>query len=127
MTWALNATHSSQIKTHCDSAGLRHPPSMRLRTSCCDLPQNEQNTCSCVVLGDILVAPTPDSNNMSACTNYVKTLIGIPQRMLGKATCVSAPLRSPYLRSPGVTRGVCTGCRFPGLNQQTFRLVLIAS
>jgi len=41
---ALKVTHSSQMKTHSDNAGLRHPPSMRRRTSCCDLPQNEQNT-----------------------------------------------------------------------------------
>src|SRR5450432_2170342 len=71
MTCALNATHSSQMKTHCDSAGLRQPPSISLRTSFCDLPQNEQNTCSCVAVRDILAAPILASGNMSARTGDV--------------------------------------------------------
>src|SRR5882757_3098845 len=43
---AQNETHSSQMKMHGDVPRLPHAPSIRLRTSCCDLPQNEQDNCS---------------------------------------------------------------------------------
>jgi hypothetical protein len=55
---AQRATHSSQMKTLRDVARLLDPPSMRLRTSCCDLPQNEQDNCFGAVLRDIWQAPS---------------------------------------------------------------------
>ena len=71
---AQNATHSSQMKTHGDIPRLVHPPSMRLRTSCCDLPQNEQDNCSCAVVLDIwqapsgMAAPSPQTRHCSRTT-----------------------------------------------------------
>src|SRR5882762_8457570 len=45
---AQSATHSSQMKTQLSSErrARAQPPSTRLRTSCCDLPQNEQDNWS---------------------------------------------------------------------------------
>jgi hypothetical protein len=76
MTCALSAMHSSQMKTHCESAGLRQPPSMRVRTSCFDLPQNEQNICSCATVRDIWQLQYSAAYNMNARTICVKTLNG---------------------------------------------------
>jgi hypothetical protein len=74
MTCALNAAHSSQMKTHCASPGLRQPPSMRVRTSCFDLPQNEQDICSCVAVRDIwLLQYSAQQNHPSPLLNRFDT------------------------------------------------------
>lgn len=73
---AQSATHSSQMKTHRDVARLLHPPSMRFRTSCCDLPQNEQDNCSGAAIRDIWQSPSwlpiTCGLNMRARTECVK-------------------------------------------------------
>ena len=73
MICALNATHSSQMKTHCESAGLRQPPSMSVRTSCFALPQNEQNICSCVFVRDMWRLQYGADHKLNARVPRVKT------------------------------------------------------
>src|SRR5450631_1174564 len=109
MTCALNATHSSQMKTHRDSAGLRQPPSISLRTSFCDLPQNEQNTCSCVAVRDILAAPILASGNMSARTGDVNYSGEADQQFPAQSNATAVFMWSRLAERYRIPKALCGG------------------
>src|SRR5258707_9707431 len=71
---AQNETHSSQMKMHGDVPRWPHAPSIRLRTSCCDLPQNEQDNCSGAAVEGTRQAVSADAASNVAASNVAESV-----------------------------------------------------